>query len=82
MRPTMASGKTGWTGSARFRPGRSNVRFNMPQAYFHPQYDDPELQAYCDALPPRVQAFLARSGAAPTTLGELMAIAEYLRQTL
>ena len=82
MRPTRASGKTGWTWSAQFRPGRSNVRFNMPQAYCHPQYDDPEMQAYCDALPPRVQDFLARSGSAPTTLGELMEVAEHLRQTL
>lgn len=54
----------------------------MPQAYFHPQYDDPEMQAYCDALPPRVQDFLARSGSAPTTLGELMEVAEHLRQAL
>lgn len=54
----------------------------MPQAYRHPDFEDPELQAYADSLPPRVQDFLARAGAAPVTLGELMEVAEHLVQEL
>ena len=44
------------------------------------QYEDPKMQAYYDALPGKVRAFIDNAGVDISTPGELMLIGEHFRK--
>lgn len=43
-------------------------------------YEDPKMQAYYNALPSKVRAFIDNSGVDISTPGELMLIGEHFRK--
>lgn len=46
------------------------------------KYENPQMEAYYNSLPPKVQAFIHRSKADISTPGELMLIGEHIRHSL
>ncbi len=45
------------------------------------KYENPQMEAYFNSLPPKVRAFINRSKADISTPGELMLIGEHFRNS-